>query len=251
VANYILLPLFVYNNHETVSLRYAQLKYTTLVFSYLFLAFCMLLEKENLENFHIDKASLLIFSCTAIPFFRPILNISGENYALVSIAASGVLIFFVLYQNWSKIPSPNFYWTLIGILITCIILIPANYINYLAYSSVGNAKFDILEKSIHDLIYNLSFVSVAEEMIFRGFLWGYLRLMGWSEKKAFVIQFVLFWAGHAFQITTSPLTFFISTPIISLVVSYLTYRSKQIFPSIISHTLYNTFIATFWRLIVN
>ena len=92
---------------------------------------------------------------------------------------------------------------------------------------------------IRDVIYNLSFVAIMEELAFRGVLWGYLRGIGWKESKIFWAQAILFWLTHIWQIF-NPITFFITIPIGTIIFSLLTRYSRQVFPSIIAHTIMNT-----------
>jgi len=228
---------FLYNDPDKLNLRYFELKYILLLLSFLVLAVCIALEKENLVNFHFDKGSFILLASSMV-LTLPIGPIVLSEYrGLISIAVSICLILTVLVRNWSKTVHTNAHWTLVGILITFIVLIPVNYLNQFTYIENESAKINFAAR----IIYNVLAVSTMEEMVFRGFLWGYFRSMGLSEKKAFVFQFVLFWLGHGGQIN-APLLFLVSTPMSALVLSYLTYRSKQLFPSIVSHTMFNVLL---------
>ena len=92
---------------------------------------------------------------------------------------------------------------------------------------------------VRNFFFTLSFISPFEEIITRGVFWGQLRKWNFDENKIFWLQAVLFWFLHGWQIST-PISFFITLPIITLIFSLLVRNSKQLFPSIVSHTLIDT-----------
>lgn len=99
--------------------------------------------------------------------------------------------------------------------------------------------------AIRQIIYELSFGVPVEEILFRGFLWGYFRRRGWEEGRVFWVQGILFWILHWDRLMT-PLVFFLGIPVIVLAASGLTLRSKQVFPAILSHLITNAVTAILW-----
>ena len=91
---------------------------------------------------------------------------------------------------------------------------------------------------IRRILYNLSFVSIYEELLFRGILWEYLRRSGMRENLVFWVQATIFWLLHIWRIG-NPFYFFITLPIVTLMNSLLTRYSKQVVPSIFAHTITN------------
>jgi membrane protease YdiL (CAAX protease family) len=81
--------------------------------------------------------------------------------------------------------------------------------------------------------------ALLEELLFRGFFWGYLRRQISEEGKIYWIQFILFWFVHLRRVVTAPFTFFIAIPLLAMLSSQLTLRSRQIFPAVLSHTVIN------------
>jgi membrane protease YdiL (CAAX protease family) len=235
-------------NLEIVNFWYFDIFYGYLACAYLFIAFCIWIEKEHLEIFHIDRVSLIVFIFSSNYFFRHQYNVPNEKLFLVIISFAGILAAIVLAKNWQRIPQTNFRWVIIGLLMTSIILIPANYIDYVANYTYSDTKFDLLQWTTTSIVYNLSFVSVLEEFLFRGFLWGYLRKMEWDERIIFFIQSILFWVMHISKIP-SPLVLLVLLPTITLVYSMLAKYSRQVFPSMISHTVYNMFVSVAWRIL--
>ena len=104
-----------------------------------------------------------------------------------------------------------------------------------------NPSNNIILEVIRRAIYDLSYVAPIEEILFRGLLWGYLVRVGWKEDKVFWFQAVLFWISHISRIEY-PVSFFITIPISTIVFSILVRYSKQLFPSIIAHTVLNTLV---------
>lgn len=89
------------------------------------------------------------------------------------------------------------------------------------------------------LITNLA-VIVFEEVLFRGALWVYLRSLGLNEQAAFYTQAILFWISHhGFLLLPNPYLFWVSVPILAILLGLMTWRSKSLTPSTISHFLFN------------
>jgi len=213
------------------------------VVAHLIIAILIWIEKNNLEKFHLDKPTLFIFILSC--FFRTRYQMDGEIYFLVIIGFSGLLVILVLFPIWSKIPKTEFKWVWIAVLLALLALIPISNIDLSQFDTALNRSIflpNIFRGITRQTIAELSFSIPVEEIIFRGFLWGYLCRLGWSNNKAAWTQGILFWLVHFFRYTTLPLTFLISVPLLTFVSTLLVLRSKQIFPSLVSHTLINVII---------
>lgn len=89
------------------------------------------------------------------------------------------------------------------------------------------------------LITNLA-VIIFEEVLFRGALWACVRSLGLSEQAAFYTQAVFFWISHhGFLLFPNPYLFWVSVPILAILLGLMTWRSKSLVPSTISHFLFN------------
>jgi membrane protease YdiL (CAAX protease family) len=197
---------------------------------------------DNLYSLHFDFWSLLFLVVSGTIFgFQT--GIKREIYfqVIIWIASLGILYFLVKYRN--KIPKTNFYWipiTLFGSLATSLIIAeiestqPQLWLEGSAYITKN-----VLLVFLRSFLYQFSSIAVAEEFIFRGFLWYYLYSLGWDNNKVFWGQAIIFWLFHASSIV-SPITFFIVIPIGTLLFSLLVKYSKQLFPSILAHTLVNS-----------
>jgi membrane protease YdiL (CAAX protease family) len=252
LLNYLIFPWLLneFGATKLASQWWDITRYSSIVIEYLVIAICMWLERNNLGDFHFDRMSLITIVISSFFVFRNKLGIPGEEYYLLIIGFSGLLIATILWQNWFQIPITSWRWVAISIVMTSLILIPTTVIDYIINNSTAGLKFDIVGSILFTVRDNLSFTVTIEEPIFRGFLWGYLCKLGWEENKVIAVQAVLFWFLHLRSFSFL-LIFLLSLPLIILTYNYLVQRSKQIFPSIISHLLYNTMVSLIWRLFVH
>jgi len=245
-VNYI-YPI-MYTNVQNGELFYATFRYIILIFSYVLIIVTLLVEKENLEVFNIDNATILILIFIGI--FRVKLKIPYEEYYRMICNFLSIIIFIYSVANWKKIPKTKLKWVLVGVLSFTIAfplaIIQSAYIENLGSNSLFTTKPIVYVVS--NFLFALTFVAPFEELIMRGVLWGQLRKWNISENKIIWIQGITFWLLHGYQIIT-PISFFVVLPIITIVFSILVKYSKQLFPSIMSHVLINTFGPFFIRII--
>jgi membrane protease YdiL (CAAX protease family) len=81
------------------------------------------------------------------------------------------------------------------------------------------------------------FVGVYEEVVFRGFLLGRLRVLSGSRALAVLISAVLFAAGHGYQGTLG----LVQTFAVGLVLGALAIARGSIWPTIVAHVSIDTF----------
>jgi membrane protease YdiL (CAAX protease family) len=79
---------------------------------------------------------------------------------------------------------------------------------------------------------------LAEEFVFRGLLWEFLRDIKFSENKIIYIQAFLFWLCHLYF---APIVLWILFPLTSILLGYLVLRTKSITFSLFLHFLHNIF----------
>lgn len=217
-----------------------KITYFYLVTTYLVIAALVWLNKQNLEDFHLDK--LTLFTLVFSSIFRRRLGIAYEGYFLMLIGFGGLLILIIAVVNRSILPKTNVKWSILGLLYGILSLIPSTIIQSFQGQAIANEGFYINNTVFliaRQFIFELSFGVPVEEIVFRGFIWGYLLKLGWAEKNAMWGQGILFWLLHFGRVGT-PLIFFLSIPLLTFVSSKLTSRSRQIFPAIISHTIINS-----------
>jgi membrane protease YdiL (CAAX protease family) len=196
-------------------------------------------EEEHLERFHLERVTLILVVVFGILTSR--LDILYEAYLKIILLILSIIILAGVIKNWRKIPKTKGGWVGISLFTASIFLVPFAFIEAFfpaLYSNIYIQQGDLGIYLIRRILYNLSFVSLFEELIFRGLLWEYLRRSGMRENLVFWVQATIFWLLHIWRIG-NPFYFFITLPIVTLMNSLLTRYSKQVAPSIFAHTITN------------
>lgn len=233
IANFLIL--FPINKDVFSSISYYMLFCT-----YLSLITLIALETENLSYYNIDRGTLgvaLIFGLFRIS--RK--GMEGEVFYQIATFVITLPLIYISIKNWQKIPSLNIGWALIGLL-TCLLIPALIWLDSLDIRKYAQQTFSYsLELEIfRGIVENLSFTTIREEVLMRGLLLGYLKTRGWEENKGLMLQFFVFWLLHFWQIFYYPLSFLVGLPIVILILTLLVKYSKQIFPSLIFHTMLNS-----------
>lgn len=220
----------------------SQYHYLIIIFSYLVVIATLLLEKNDLNFYNFDRPSLLLL--VFVGLIRINLRVPNEALYKAIVGVLGLALFIIVIVKWKKIPKTSIRWVILGVL-SCAFAIPIAFVEsaqvekYIISSGLYEEKF--FSYMIQNLLFNLSFVAPFEEITVRGVLWGQLRKWQLGENKIFWVQGIFFWLLHFGQISY-PTTFFITLLVSILIFSLLVRYSRQIFPSIVSHTLLNTSI---------
>lgn len=88
--------------------------------------------------------------------------------------------------------------------------------------------------------YQMGFAAVSEEPLFRGFLWGYLRRVGWSDARVWLSQALLFMLAHLYFINALHIQFWLIVPAGGLILGLFAWRSRSIAPGMLAHAAYNS-----------
>ena len=202
---------------------------------YILIAAIALLNRHRLAALHIDR-----------PFIAALL-FSGILYAFYLIQSVGIfvgiaagLIYWAYQTNQLVFKNPVPYPKGIGFLILLTILLSLAPILLfhptlkipLNLQLFGTTFLEILIPQLASIVF--------EEMLFRGALWAYVRSLGLSDHVAFFIQAILFWVSHhQFLALNHPYSFWVALPIATILWGLMTWRSKSLTPSTISHFLFN------------
>jgi membrane protease YdiL (CAAX protease family) len=82
--------------------------------------------------------------------------------------------------------------------------------------------------------------AVMEEPLFRGFLWGYLRIAKLNNFWIWIFQALFFTAGHVYYLPSEPLgTWFIRMILPALLLGLIAWGAKSIFASMVTHGTFN------------
>lgn len=199
------------------------------------------MERNDLAAFALDRFSLIFLAL--MPLFGFLSAGLRKNlYYFILLGLIGILIGFFIFLNKDRIIKTNLKWAGIG-LAAGVVIVPALVIveilsDYLTLFHDNVAPFPFGVLLLGRLFYYFSFTAPVEEIIFRGFLWGYLVKSGLSEQKAMWIQAIIFLFMH-WDRMVYPLLFFIAVPVTTVIFTVLRKNSKQVFPSLLAHNMSN------------
>lgn len=203
----------------------------------------IIINRKKLQEFFIDKIFLIIFFMFGIVF--RIRTIDTFMTLFFEAAIRMLLVMFLLFIIFTKTRVSRFplftFWNGIGILagsiLAAVVIVIASTTVHFQNISLNHA----IGLLIKEIIRGFGDV-ILEEPIFRGFLWGTLLLLNWKERYIFVLQTFLFWMSHLSYAFSTPISFWIIGPIISLLLGFLTWKSHSIIPSTLAHIFYNSII---------
>lgn len=225
--------------------------------TYFLVAVFLVLLRNTLEEYHITN--LVIWM---VILFKPLetliltgLNTLGSGVALplTLLKLPGIFIWVIalgLFAVFRKqilrrgsVPRMEWHWLLVGSLVGLgVVLITAIPQSFQVGPLNPGAKLNIfstLLQGIASITYQISYAAINEEPVFRGFLWGYLRKVGWRELWIWLFQGLLFVLAHLYYIKSAPISFWFIVPLIALVTGWLAWRSRSIATSMAAHGVMN------------
>lgn len=224
--------------------------------TYLLTTFLIWWERDRLADFHIDSSAIVI-----IVLFKPlqtiILRYWGYDDLLTfpkpfSLVIWGIALVFVIviWKDRSSLPKfqkSSLFWFGGGILAglgTAILLgYPWSFM-YIGETASFTSPLTLFSNLTSPAIavsfaYQIGMAAVSEEPVFRGFLWGYLRKLGWNDIWILFFQAALFTFAHIYALRVFPISFWIIVPVISLVLGLIVWRSRTITSSMAAHGMIN------------
>jgi membrane protease YdiL (CAAX protease family) len=200
-----------------------------LCISYSVISVTLWVNKSDLNELNIDKNFVVLFIVLGVVYSFLTPSAFGILLGVATILNFGV--FFSSKSRFAKneLGTKNFFIFLAILLV----------LDFIYFIVVQKAKLLMSDTAIIEAVFwtNLPLI-VAEEFLFRGLLWKFLRDFDLSENKIIYIQAFLFWLCH-FYLT--PIVFWIFLPLISILLGCLTSRAKSITPGIFLHFLHNFF----------
>jgi len=206
-----------------------------------FITICSLivLNRDCLENYHIDRPALILFMLGG-SIFRTTLPGLPTVLEVFVFWGTTIWLFIKLRKMSVEYRKPYKSWWVYGIATGIL----GGLLILILYSKNVRIEINInnfLEPVLVGLFISFSHAAIIEEPIFRGFLWGFLKNRGWKGQYILVFQALLFWLVHINYIS-KPFTFWITVPLSGLVLGGLAWKTKSIAPAILAHTIYNTFV---------
>ncbi|PKO13297.1 MAG: hypothetical protein CVU39_20005 [Chloroflexi bacterium HGW-Chloroflexi-10] len=202
--------------------------------------------RHNLGSFHFDRISIF-----AVLVFSTILRIrvfdSLSTFFLEFLFFCAAILFVYIFVKAKPI-IPEYKilnkWSFIGIGagLACAVLIkllrPTQIFDLINQTSL----LVYLSTFFQQVVYQFGTAAILEESIFRGFLWGFFKDIGWNEKLIFVVQACLYMLSHLFY-WDKPIAFWFFVPVWGVIYGLLAWKSRSVFPSMLAHAFYNAVIA--------
>jgi membrane protease YdiL (CAAX protease family) len=211
---------------------------------YIIISLLIWVERFHLEDYHIDFWSICLFLLFG-SLLRPIYTHNPVVAFLsnISFIFIGVLLFLGLRKKHIRLSKSSrpFIWLLVGS-IFCLLEIFMITRVFMPLIGISVPASIPIVNYFSMFMFYLCNVAISEEALFRGFLWGTLYKFGYSLKKIFIIQAVLFTAAHIRFYQPEPIVAYLGIFGLSLLYGFLAWKSKSIFPSIITHAIHDTII---------
>lgn len=215
---------------------------------------CLLifLERERLEEYHIDGLALVLLLGAPIAV---LIGIMAGGYGLPGQEIKAV--FAVILLVALLIRRPVLPWRGAGRTAGCIgaaVLAGAalaavsgflltfqlrEMVDVSALPSAGQVLY--AGRLSYGVLYQIDYAAAAEEPLFRGFLWGRLRKCGWKDHWIWLFQALLFAVGHAYYVGSSNISAFLAVPLGALALGLIAWKTRSVGASMIAHGITNGF----------
>ncbi len=225
--------------------------------TYILVAVFLVLLRNSLEEYHITNLAIWM-----VIIFKPVETLiltglntidSGVNLPLALPKVPGILIWVIalgLLAVFRKqilrrgsVSRVEWRWLLVGGLVgLAVVLITAFPMSFQVGPLDPDARLSVFSSlllGVATIPYQIGYAAISEEPVFRGFLWGYLRKIGWRDLWIWLFQGLLFVLAHLYYIKSEPISFWFIVPLIALVTGWLAWRSRSIVTSMSAHGVIN------------
>ena len=147
------------------------------------------------------------------------------------------------HAPWPKLSRQSFMWAGLGILAGLLTAVFLALPMSLQVRDVPHFSGFLVARALGagaaSFFFQMGYAAVSEEPVFRGFLWGYLRQVGWENRRILLVQAGLFVLGHIYYINTAPISIWIIVPLGAIVLGGLVWRTKSLSSSLAAHATVN------------
>jgi len=221
--------------------------------TYLLVGILLVWESNSLPDYHINPLAIWMMI-----LFKPIETILLTQWPQLNsplvfpripslfiwIIALGLLVHF-RSQLFLKgtVRWADLKWALLGGLAGLGVVLITSYPMSFSINQIDSRSrtsvISTLSNGFVAILYQIGYAAVSVEPVFRGFLWGILRKIGWRDVWIWLFQAGLFSLAYLYYINTSPLSFWFVIPFGALVMGWLVWRSRSIATSMIAHGVWN------------
>jgi membrane protease YdiL (CAAX protease family) len=210
--------------------------------------------RDRLHLYHVDKLAIVM-----VLLFKPLqtilLALQGSYHysalafphwpSLLIWAVAGSL-FLSLRPCWSSLPgltARSVGWLAVGggagIAMAIVLGYPMSFQVTPSPDSRNRGMLGAVLSCGPLVAYQVGYAAVTEEPLFRGFLWGQLRMLGWKDVWIWLLQAGLFSLAHIYYLHGYPVSLWLIVPADALVLGALAWRSRTIAASMAAHGFMN------------
>ncbi len=223
-------------------------------------AVMILLKRDCLEKYHIDRLSLglLVFAPLGCFVTQGILQ-GGWSELPVSTYVNGIfaLLFLLAFLIWKPVMGNGERrrmgrWVSLAIIVALCESLAIGWLIHFQRPIPPEAQIYLPGEAVRAVLLiftQLSTAAALEEPLFRGFLWGALRDRGWREVHIWLFQALLFMMGHIYYLGTANLSFFVIVPVGGLILGFAAWGSRSIGISMLIHGIGNSLGGNFFPLL--
>lgn len=222
--------------------------------TYLLTAILIWWERDRLRDYHIDGLAIVI-----IVLFKPAEmlirfvdsrttpDVGYPFWASACFLAIALGLAGALWRERSRLPPVRIVGLrhltiglLVGLGLAVVLAYPTSFQLRGASLSYPVAYPGGLAALGRIFIFQLAWAAIAEEPLFRGFVWGVLRKVGWKEVWVWLSQAFLFSIGHIYYFRDAPISFWLIVPSGALVLGLLVWRTRSISATMAAHAAVNS-----------
>jgi membrane protease YdiL (CAAX protease family) len=229
--------------------------------TYFFAAVFLWWEIKNLKEFHVDLLVLLILivfkpmQTLILLYWRvPNLPLTFPSIPALSIWAIALGLAIACFLRRKDLP--RFEWkslgffgigTFTGILLAVLLAVPMSY-QISQTLTPGQFWIYLRQDGLVSFIYQIGYAGVSEEPLFRAFLWGALRRLGWRDVWIWLFQAGLFILAHMYYFGKFPISMSVIVPVGALALGLVAWKTRSISISLAFHGATNSLGALFGSL---
>ncbi len=210
-------------------------------FYYIIISLLIWVEREHLDENNIDLWSLILFFVFGV-FLQPVETANRYLRDISCISYTIIALILIINLHGKHVQLSRSYsafrWLYVSVIFACLILWCIATVHVPLTGISGPTKSPIINH-LYSILFNLSYIAIPEEAIFRGFLWGILNRMGFNNRKTLFIQAALFTAAHIRFFQPESIISYIGIFIFSLFVGFLAWKAHSIFPGIFTHAFHD------------
>ncbi len=220
--------------------------------TYLLTALLIWWERNDLATMHLDSVAVLV-----IIAFKPlqtlVLQSLGINSPVTFPHTMSILLWMIAFgllaALWlsghllGKISGGTWVWVFSGLVLGIAFSALRNLDSFQSNATLSRPSQvslpAVAASTGMTFLYQVGFASVSEEPLFRGFLWGYLRRLGWKEFWIWLMQGAIFVSAHWYFKDALPFNFWVVVPLAGLILGLFAWRTRSLAPGMMAHAAYN------------